>query len=351
MANGPLLIVDDEPQNLAALREMLRDEFRLVFARSGEEALAIVRRHLPSLILLDVEMPGLDGYETCRRLKADPLTEHIPVLFVTGRTGPEDEIAGFEAGGEDYLAKPVNPVVARARIRAHLSLVRASRLDESYRSALAMLGAAGHYNDNDTGVHIWRMAAYARALAAQLGWSESSCALLELAAPMHDTGKIGIPSNILRKPGVLDAGEWAVMKTHSRIGWEILHRGLGSAFELAAEIALRHHEKWDGSGYPDGLSGEDIPESARIVAIADVFDALTMVRPYKHAWSLADAFAWIEHSRGSHFDAGMVDAFLDIRPEIEMIRQSWAEKEAEQADHQVNDSSSALSAQGDASRP
>jgi putative two-component system response regulator len=328
MANGTILIVDDEPQNLAALREMLRDEYKLVFARSGEETLEAVAKHLPSLILLDVEMPGMDGYETCRRLKANVATEHIPVLFITGRTGPEDEVAGFEAGGEDYLGKPVNPVVARARIKNHMSLVHVSVLEESYRSALSMLGAAGHYNDTDTGMHVWRMAAYAGALAREAGWDRSRVDLIEMAAPLHDTGKIGVPSHILRKPGPLDAEEWTVMKTHPYIGWSILKQGKGAAFELAAEIALFHHEKWDGSGYLQGLSGEAIPESGRIVAVADVFDALTVRRPYKEPWSVDASFEMIRKSSGSHFEPRLVDAFLRIRNEIESIREGWARQES-----------------------
>ena len=326
MSNGPILIVDDEPQNLAVLREMLRDEYKLIFARSGEETLSAVAKHTPSLILLDVEMPGMDGYETCRRIKADPATEHIPVVFVTGRSGPEDEVAGFEAGGEYCLCKPVNPVVARARIRTHLSLVRVSLLEESYQSALSMLGAAGHYNDTDTGVHIWRMAAYAGALAREVGWDDARAGLLELAASMHDTGKMGIPSHILRKPGPLDADEWIIMKGHPRIGWSILSKGNGAVFEMAAEIALRHHERWDGAGYPDGLSGQAIPESARIVALADVFDALMVRRPYKEAWTVEDAFAMIESSAGTHLDPLLVASFLGIRPRVEELRRTWAER-------------------------
>lgn len=328
MQNTLILIVDDEAQNLAVLREMLRDEYKLIFARSGEETLLAAAKHSPSLILLDVEMPGMDGYETCRRLKADPACKHIPVVFVTGRSGPEDEVAGFEAGGEDYLCKPVNPVVARARIRTHLSLVRVSLLEESYRSALSMLGAAGHYNDTDTGVHIWRMAAYAGALACEVGWDETEAGLLELAASMHDTGKMGIPSHILRKPGPLDADEWVIMKTHPRIGWSILSKGNGAVFELAAEIALHHHERWDGSGYPDALSGPAIPESARIVAVADVFDALTVRRPYKEAWSVEKAFAMIESSAGTHLDPVLVACFSRIRPKIEELRRIWTERES-----------------------
>jgi putative two-component system response regulator len=192
-----------------------------------------------------------------------------------------------------------------------------------------MLGMAGHYNDTDTGVHIWRMSAYARELACALGWSATACVELELAAPMHDTGKIGIPGSILRKPGKLDAAEWEIMKQHARIGYEILSRSDAPVFRLAAEIALRHHERWDGSGYPDGLAGEAIPESARIVAIADVFDALTMKRPYKEAWPIDKTLATMRESSGTHFDPGMLERFIEILPRLLEIKATWDAREGD----------------------
>ena len=201
---GPILVVDDEPINLARLRAILEAEHELVFARNGEEALQAVAKHQPALILLDVQMPKLDGYATCRRLKADPATEDIPVIFVTSLGADWNEETGFDAGCVDYITKPISPVVVKARIRTHLSLVRERRLEQSYRDAIYMLGEAGHYNDTDTGVHIWRMAAYSRALAEAAGWNPEQAALLELAAPMHDTGKIGIPDAILKKRGALN---------------------------------------------------------------------------------------------------------------------------------------------------
>jgi PAS domain S-box-containing protein len=204
--------------------------------------------------------------------------------------------------------------------------VQASRLEQSYRDAITMLGAAGHYNDTDTGVHIWRMAAYARRLAEACGWQQDDCRILETAAPMHDTGKIGIPSDILRKPAKLDAEEWEVMKTHTRIGYDILCQGKGPVFSMAAEVALRHHEKWDGSGYPDGLSGEAIPESARIVALADVFDALTMKRPYKDPWPPQRAMETIRESSGSHFEPRLVRHFEAILPDILAIKIHWDQR-------------------------
>jgi len=323
MSHHPILIVDDEPQNLAALRQVLRDHYPLAFANSGETALAALSKVTPALILLDINMPDLDGYEVCRRLKADPASEHIPVIFVTSLSEVGNEEKGFTVGAVDYIAKPISPSIVLARVRTHLSLVRSSRLEQSHRDAIAMLGTAGHYNDTDTGMHIWRMAGYARALAAASGWSPADCQMLETAAPTHDTGKIGIPGSILRKPGKLDAEEWEVMKTHTRIGHGILSRSEAPLFQMAAEVALYHHERWDGSGYPDGLAGEAIPEAARIVAVADVFDALTMERPYKSAWPSEKAIAAIKAGAGSQFDPRLVEVFLSILPEIRAIKAHW----------------------------
>jgi len=327
MLNGPLLIVDDEPLNLAVMRGILANDYSLVFARNGAQALTVAAKCAPSLVLLDVQMPGMDGYTVCRALKGDPATEPIPVIFVTGLTDVGNEAEGFAAGAVDYIVKPVSPPIVLARVRTHLSLVRTATLEKSYRDAIGMLGAAGHYNDADTGVHIWRMAAYGRELALAIGWSAEQAKLLELAAPMHDTGKIGIPDAILRKPGKLDAGEWEVMKTHCRIGYDVLSRSDAPVFQLAAEVALRHHEKWDGSGYPDGLAGEAIPESARIVALADVFDALSMVRPYKKAWPLKRIVEMIRDSAGSHFEPRLVEAFGDLLPHIQELKAEWDARE------------------------
>ena len=201
MANGPILVVDDEPQNLAVLEQILSSRYPLVVARSGSEALAAAHKHAPALILLDIQMPDMDGYAVCRALKADPRTEATPVIFITSLAEVGNEAAGFAVGAVDYIVKPVSPAVVTARVATHLSLVRASFLEQSYREAIYMLGEAGHYNDNDTGLHIWRMAAYARALAAACGWNEEACERIELAAPMHDTGKIAIPDAILKKAG------------------------------------------------------------------------------------------------------------------------------------------------------
>jgi putative two-component system response regulator len=268
-------------------------------------------------------MPEMDGYETCQHLKNNPATQSIPVIFVTAMSDVDDESHGFDVGAVDYITKPVSAPIVLSRVQTHLSLVHIDELQKSQRAAVYMLGEAGHYNDTNTGVHIWRMAAYSCAIAKAAGWKEDACALLELAAPMHDTGKIGIPDAILKKTEALDSDEWKIMRDHPAIGYRILSKGDTPLFKLAAEIARYHHEKWDGSGYLEGLIGKNIPESARIIAIADVFDALTMKRPYKPAWSIEDAAAEIENGTGKHFDPRMVKIFEAVLPELITIKNNW----------------------------
>lgn len=326
MLHNTILCVDDDPINLGLLRNSLQGDYKLIFARNGAEALVAVLKHTPCLILLDVQMPDITGFEVARQLKSDPKTEHIPIIFVTALFDEDDEQAGFDVGGVDYITKPISPCVVRARVRTHLSLVRATQLEASYRDAIYMLGEAGHYNDNDTGVHIWRMAAYSHALALAVGWDKERAKLLKMAAPMHDTGKIGTPDTILQKPDKLNTEEWEIMKQHSRIGYEILSKSTAPLFKLAAEVALNHHEKWDGSGYPNGLAGEAIPESARIVAIADVFDALCMRRPYKEPWSMERILPTLEELAGNHLDQRFVTVFIDIMPQIVELKTEWNDR-------------------------
>lgn len=321
-----ILLVDDEPNNLQLLRQILKSSYQLIFAHNGQSALAAVAAHHPDLILLDVMMPDLDGYEVCRRLKTDPLTHDIPVIFVTAMGDVDDEAAGFDVGAVDYIHKPVSPAIVIRRVQTHLSLVHVKELEDSQREAIYMLGAAGHYNDNDTGLHIWRMAAYARAIAEAIGWPVHMAERLELAAPLHDTGKIGIPDGILKAPRKLTAEEWVIMRQHSLIGYEILQCSDTPIFKMAAEIALYHHEKWDGSGYPKGLIGDKIPQSAQIVALADVFDALTMKRSYKEAWSIEASLEEIKANSGTHFNPALTTVFLNILPKILNIKSEWDEK-------------------------
>lgn len=324
-----ILAVDDVPNNLQILRQILRDSYQLIFAANGEKALEAAAKHHPDLILLDVMMPNMGGYEVCQKLKENPATRDIPVIFVTAMSEMEDEAQGFDAGAVDYILKPVSGPILLRRIQTQLSLVRAQELEASHRQAIFMLGKAGHYNDNDTGQHIWRMAAYARALAVAAGWPEQMAERLELAAPMHDTGKIGIPDSILKAPRALTPEEWKIMKRHTEIGHGIMNQSESPIFVMAAEIALCHHEKWDGSGYPAGLVGTAIPESARIVAVADVFDALTSKRPYKEAWTVKDSMAEIGKNTGSHFEPRLSALFEEILPEILLIKDEWDAKEAE----------------------
>ena len=337
---GKILVVDDEPANLQLLHNHLRDDYELAFARSGADALAATQKHRPDLILLDVMMPAMDGYEVLRHLRANPDTVSIPVIFVTARGDQEGEEAGFAAGAVDYVTKPVKPRVLKARVRTHLALAdqqrayrqqvreATSQLERSYHEAIHMLGAAGHYNDLDTGIHIWRMGAYAGAIARAALWDVEQSTMLELAATMHDMGKIGIPDAILRKPGKLTPDEWDVMKRHAILGRDILSKGSSPMFKMAATVAMSHHERWDGNGYPESLAGEAIPEAARIVAIADVFDALTMARPYKEAWPIERAMEFVRSAAGSHLDPRLVGLFLGITDEILAIKNRWDSREA-----------------------
>lgn len=327
MTKNTLLIVDDEPANLTIMRNFLVSDYQLLLVRDGVEAIEVATKHQPDLILLDINMPGMDGYAVCRGLKSNPATEAIPVIFVTALSDIIEEAIGFEVGCVDYLIKPVQEEIVKARVRAHLSLVQISQLERSRRDALIMLGKAGEYNDECTGMHIWRMAAYSRCLAETVGWSNERSELLELAAPMHDIGKIGIPDSVLRKPSKLDPDEWSIMKSHCRIGYEILSTSDAKVFQLAAEIALRHHEQWNGNGYPDGVSATEIPESARIVAVADVFDALTMKRPYKDAWPIGKAIEIIREGKGQHFEPRLIEAFQDCLPRIMEIKAEWDKRE------------------------
>ncbi len=318
-----VLLVDDEPNNLKVLQQILKEHFQLIFAIDGEKALAAALDHQPDIILLDIMMPGMDGYQVCTLLKADPNTAHIPVIFVTAMAETGDEAHGFDVGAVDYIQKPVSAPIVLRRVQTHLSLVRVTELDKLARAAIVMLGDAGHYNDPYTGDHIWRMAAYSAALARAAGWTPSQVEMMELAAPTHDTGKIGIPHAILKAPRGLSAEEWPIMQQHAQIGYEILRKTDNPVFKMAAEIAHYHHEKWDGSGYPAGLKGAEIPESARIVAIADVFDALSSKRPYKEPWTFDATVETMQQSSGSHFEPRLLDLFLGIMPEILALKAHW----------------------------
>ncbi|MCC2956850.1 two-component system response regulator [Massilia sp. IC2-477] len=324
--NRPLILaVDDEASNLQLLRQILQDHYRLLFAKDGARALELARQESPDLVLLDVMMPGMSGYEVCAALKANPATAAIPVIFVTALTDTADELEGFEAGAVDYITKPVSPPIVRARVRTHLSLVRMEELRATRLEIVQRLGLAAEYKDNETGLHVIRMSHFSRILGIAAGMSEAEADDLLHAAPMHDVGKIGIPDRILQKPGPLDPDEWKIMQSHVTIGAEIIGEHEGGMLALASQIALTHHEKYDGSGYPHGLRGDGIPLVGRIVAIADVFDALTSKRPYKKAWTEEEALNFLREQKGRHFDPALVDLFLEQMPAVRAVQQRWAE--------------------------
>jgi putative two-component system response regulator len=320
-----ILAVDDESTNLQLLRQILQENYSLLFAKDGPRALELAAKEQPDLILLDVMMPDMTGYEVCRRLKADPHTAAIPVIFVTALTDSTDEVDGFEAGAVDFISKPITPAVVKARLRLHLSLVRLDELKASRLQIVQRLGLAAEYKDNETGLHVIRMSHYTRLLGIACGLDDDEVDDLFNAAPMHDIGKIGIPDRILQKPAKLDPDEWSIMQSHPTIGADIIGRDATGMLAVARDVALTHHEKWDGSGYPNGLRGDAIPLAGRIVAVADVFDALTSVRPYKKAWSVEQACGYLREQRGVHFDPQLVDLFLTQLPAIAGIMEKWAE--------------------------
>lgn len=320
-----LLLVDDEPLNLQVLRQTLQDDYRLLFAKNGAKALELAEKDSPSLILLDVIMPDMNGYEVCKLLKLNPKTAHIPVIFVTSLCEDIDEAAGFNAGAVDYIIKPISPLVVKARIKTHLTLVSVDEIKETRLQIIQRLGMAAEYKDNETGLHVIRMSHYAKLIAEAADLGEEFAEEILNAAPMHDIGKIGIPDHILKKPGKLTPDEWEIMRQHPVIGADIIGIQASGLLQKARIIALTHHEKWDGSGYPYGLAGESIPLEGRITAIADVFDALTSQRPYKSAWSVETAFDFLQQESGKHFDARLVEIFISQKEKILQIKARWAE--------------------------
>lgn len=325
-----ILIVDDEPTNLKVMRQVLQDHYRLSFARSGMDALSILQQENVDLVLLDIMMPEMTGFDVCERLKANPDTAAIPVIFVTALRDTIDEEKGFELGGVDYIVKPIVPAIVRARVKTHLSLVKIDTLRATQIDLIQRLGRAAEYKDNETGMHVQRMSHYAKTLAMAAGIDEEQADELRMAATMHDIGKIAIPDHILLKPGKLNHTEFDQMKQHVAIGANILAEPRSTLVALAHTIAMTHHEKWDGSGYPNGLAGEDIPLEGRIAAIADVFDALTSERPYKQAWSVDAAVAFLSEQAGKHFDPRLIPLFIEHLPQILDIKQRFREALADQ---------------------
>jgi len=338
-----ILVVDDVVENVDILVEALKGDYKMVAALDGEKALKLA--HAPSppdLILLDIMMPGMDGYEVCRQLKADQDTSAIPIVFLTSLNEERSEAKGLQLGAVDYITKPFNPDLVRTRVRNHIALkrhqdhleelvenrtaqleqannmLRTASLDTIYR-----LSIAAEYRDQDTGSHILRMSHYTAAIARKLGLDGDLVESIMYAVPMHDIGKIGIPDRILLKPGKLTPEEFGVMKRHTTIGVTILSNSEAEFIRLAETIALNHHEKWDGSGYPNGLKGTEIPMVGRISAVSDVFDALTTKRPYKEAFPVDRSLDIMRDGRGSHFSPEAIDAFFDVEDEILSIRDSF----------------------------
>ncbi|MFW2457873.1 response regulator [Methyloversatilis discipulorum] len=356
-----LLLVDDTPENLTVLGEILMPHYRVRVASSGARALAAATTDpRPDLVLLDVMMPEMDGYEVISRLRADPRTRELPVIFVTALDSTEDEAHGLELGAVDYITKPVRPAIVLARVRGQLELkeardrmrdqnawleaeiARRMRQNQVVQDvSMRALASIAEARDDETGNHILRTQAYVNVLARALATTpryagELTPALVETytkAAPLHDIGKVAIPDHILHKPGKHTPDEWEIMKTHARQGSDAIWRAICDQEErealdflyIAMDIAHYHHEKWDGSGYPEGLAGEAIPLPARLMALADVFDALISKRAYKPAFPLDRATAIITEGRGQHFDPDVVDAYLAHLDEFAAISARYAD--------------------------
>ena len=368
-----ILIVDDDPVVSGMLGVILGAAgYEIIEVNSGENALSLLARSssssLPDIVFLDIEMgEGIDGFEVCRQLKANPATCHIPVIFLTARGEMAYETMGFMVGAVDYITKPIAPAVVHARVRTHLALKAAAdflhdrnsyleqevarrteearrRLEElriSQEVTMVALASLAETRDNETGNHIMRTQHYVLALAKHLRGNSRFCGALDdqsidrlfKAAPLHDIGKVGIPDRILLKPGRLDAGEFEIMKTHTTLGRDAIesalrHTGVSvPLLETAKEIAFSHQEKWDGSGYPEGLAGEAIPLSARLMAVADVYDALISRRVYKQAMPHQQAAKIIAQGRGTHFDPDIADAFDVLQPIFQAIAARFADQD------------------------
>lgn len=359
MRRPTVLIVDDSPDNISLLCSLLKNAYRTRVATEGETALRLASDGSPpDLILLDVVMPGIDGYEVCRRMKENPRTADIPIIFLTARTDIDDERHGLELGAVDYIAKPISPAIVTARVRTHLQLKAAHDflrsksefLEEEVQRrtreisiiqdvTMVALGSLAETRDNETGSHIRRTQNYLKTLAERLKGhprfvsylTDETIGLLYKSAPLHDIGKVGIPDSILLKPGPLTPQEFEVMKTHTTLGRnsimaaERLLDTPTSFLHLAREIAWTHHERWDGAGYPQGLARNDIPIPGRLMAVVDVYDALTSRRVYKPAIPHEKAMDMIGKEAGTHFDSDMVEAFFAISEDLLETSRRFAE--------------------------
>jgi putative two-component system response regulator len=362
MVPATIFVVDDNTENLTVLGELLSPEFRVLAASSGQRALDLIRGGArPDVMLLDIMMPGMSGFEVLERLRADPEAPFMPVIFVTALGAAADEERGFVSGAADYITKPFRPAVVLARVRAHVEIKRARdrladqniHLDAEVGRRMAetqhiqdvsihALARLAEIRDNETGNHLRRTQEYVRTLAEALKGHPRFAPVLDAAtitliaksAPLHDIGKVGIPDSILQKPGKLTPAEWEIMRTHSALGAEAIEHAERDSdrpvafLRHAKEIARSHHEKWNGKGYPAGLAGDAIPVSARIMALADVFDALISRRVYKEPMSYVAAREIIIKDRGVHFDPDIVDAFIDRFDAFQAIAEKYADSEA-----------------------
>jgi putative two-component system response regulator len=347
-----ILVVDDQPQNIELLEAYLVPEgYEILTAANGEEALGKLSGNQIDLILLDVMMPGMDGFEVTRRVRQNDSYRLLPIILVTALRETEDRVKGIEAGCDDFISKPVDKMELLARVRSLVKVKAYNDLMSNYRTELESevtsrteelkhalerikadsletiyrLSMASEYKDKETGAHIKRMSHYSAAVARRMGLDEKTIETILYSAPMHDLGKIGIADLILWKPAKLDPVEWEMMKQHSVIGAKILGGSNAEFIRMGETIAQCHHEKWDGSGYPNKLKGIEIPIAGRIAAIADVFDALTSKRPYKEPFSVEKSLAIIREGKGSHFDPDVVDAFFAIQDEILMIKKRYGD--------------------------
>jgi putative two-component system response regulator len=349
-----ILIVDDEPANLKLLERMLGMDgyHNIVATNDPRQTRALYQQHQCDLVLLDIRMPHMNGFEVLAELKQLPGDPPL-VVVLTAQVSHEYRLRALTEGARDFIGKPFDRAELLARVanmlemhllqkqvREHNQLLeqkvreRTAELYDTRLEIVRRLGRAAEFRDNETGMHIIRMSKISALIGQGSGLDTEPCEMLLNASPMHDIGKIGIPDHVLLKPGKLDPDEWKIMQTHTRIGADILSGHESDLLEMARVIALTHHEKWDGSGYPQGLVGEDIPLPGRIVALADVFDALTSVRPYKQAWNIDAAVQFIRDNSGSHFDPGLVEVFIQNLDGIIQIKNQYAdpvERESEMA--------------------
>jgi len=340
-----VLAIDDTAENLGLLETLLENQnYQVLVATNGERGLNIVQKQQPDIILLDVMMPGWNGFETARRIKSIPELSHIPILFLSALDDSINKVKGFNAGGVDYIAKPFQQVELLARIKTHLELgqlrnnlsqqviEKTDELTRFYEDSLQLLSMVSEFRDYETSLHNSRLGVYAQRIAGHLQLSSEITNLIVLAAPLHDMGKIGIPDSILHKQGPLEADQWEIMKTHPSIGQRILSSiKNNSILTMAAEIAVGHHEAYDGSGYPNALKGEEIPLCARITSLCDVYDALRSKRPYKKSFSHQETLDIISNgdrrTKPEHFDPAVLDAFIKHHHEFNEIFEEMREED------------------------